>query len=81
MFEGNKVEKKDIYNIGVLLPLRFEELMPQRGRWSNQFILDIYEGIACVKVESFEIVDYLQLAKYNGNWKIINVLWTMKAEE
>ena len=81
MFEGNKVEKKDIYNIGVLLPSRFEELMPQRGRWSNQFILDIYEGIACVKVESFEIVDYLQLAKYNGNWKIINVLWTMKAEE
>jgi hypothetical protein len=24
-------------------------------------------------------VDYLQVAKFNGEWKIINVLWEMKA--
>ncbi len=51
---------------------------PKEKQNDTVTILDIYEEIACVKVESFEIVDYLQLGKYDGNWKIINVLWTMK---
>ena len=44
-------------------------------------ILDIYGDIATVKVDSYEIIDYLQLAKFDGKWKIINVLWTMKPND
>jgi len=51
LFQTNKVIKKDEYNIGVLLPFMFDELQPQRGRWSNQFILDLYEGMRYGKEE------------------------------
>lgn len=36
---------KDKYNVAVLLPFLHSEMQPVRGRRSNQFILDIYEGI------------------------------------
>jgi uncharacterized membrane protein YwzB len=39
-------------------------------------VLDIYKEIALAKALSVQFMDYLQLAKYNGQWKIINVLWT-----
>jgi hypothetical protein len=38
-------------------------------------ILDQFGGIASVKIVSYNYVDYLQLAKWNGEWKILEVLW------
>jgi hypothetical protein len=40
-------------------------------------IYDISNGIATVKATTnkFEFLDYIQLAKINGEWKIVNVLW------
>lgn len=40
-----KTVKKDEYHVAVMLPLMFDDLQPFRGRRSNQFIMDIYEGI------------------------------------
>ncbi|MCI0555485.1 MAG: nuclear transport factor 2 family protein [Anaerolineae bacterium] len=39
-------------------------------------ILDRYEEIAIVKVVANEYIDYLQLAKQDGQWLIVNALWT-----
>jgi len=39
-------------------------------------ILDRYEEIASVKVVANEYIDYLQLAKQDGQWLIVNALWT-----
>jgi len=39
----------------------------------------VYGNIACVKNDAFDLIDYLQLGKCNGEWRIINVLWAMKA--
>jgi hypothetical protein len=39
-------------------------------------ILDRYEEIASVKVVAYEYIDYLQLAKQDGQWLIVNALWT-----
>jgi hypothetical protein len=39
-------------------------------------LLDRYEEIAAVKVVAYEYIDYLQLAKQNGQWQIVNALWT-----
>ena len=43
------------------------------------FIYDIYRNVAQAKVvtNKFPFIDYAQLAKINGEWKIINVLWAM----
>jgi hypothetical protein len=41
-------------------------------------ILDIYSDIASAKAESYDFVDYMQLIRVNGQWKILNVLWDRK---
>jgi Putative lumazine-binding len=40
-------------------------------------IFDISNNIATVKVTTnkFRFIDYLHLGKFNGEWKIVNVLW------
>ncbi len=39
-------------------------------------ILDRYEEIATVKVVANEYIDYLHIAKQDGQWLIVNALWT-----
>ncbi len=41
-------------------------------------IFDVYKNIACVKVDSTDYMDYLQVGKIQGKWVIINVLWAPK---
>jgi hypothetical protein len=41
-------------------------------------ILDIFEGAASARVDAADWVDYLQLGRWNGQWKIVNVLWEMR---
>ncbi len=43
-------------------------------------ILDVFESAACVKIEGPEWVDYLHMAKWNGQWVIVNVLWEPRPE-
>ena len=38
-------------------------------------ILDVYRDIATVRTECADYVDYLHLARSEGQWKIVNVLW------
>lgn len=49
---------------------------PSDKRYYEITTLDVYKGIACVKAESYDYVDYLHLAHYEGKWVIVNVLWT-----
>lgn len=44
-------------------------------------ILDVFENAACVKVVASDWVDYLQIAKFNGRWVIVNVLWELKPKK
>jgi len=43
-------------------------------------ILDIFHDVATVKVVAVDWVDYLHLARVDGEWKIINALWAVKPE-
>lgn len=52
--------------------------IPESQRQKEVTILDVFEGAASVKIVAAEWVDYLHLAKQNGKWQIINVLWEMK---
>jgi Putative lumazine-binding len=44
-------------------------------------ILDRYNNAAVVKIIASDWIDYLEVAKFNGDWKIINVLWELKPKE
>jgi hypothetical protein len=41
-------------------------------------ILDRFNNAAVVKIVATSWIDYLEVAKFNGQWKIINVLWELK---
>ena len=41
-------------------------------------ILDIYENASSARVDAGDWVDFLHLAKWNGRWVIVNVLWEMR---
>ena len=44
-------------------------------------ILDIYENAASVKVVAGAWIDYLHIARADGRWQIINVLWELKPQK
>ena len=53
---------------------------PEDQRQMDVTLLDIYRGAAVVKIVAREWIDYLQVAKYNDRWVIVNVLWEMKPQ-
>ena len=44
-------------------------------------VLDIFGNAACAKVIASDWIDYLHLAKWNGRWVIVNVLWELKPQK
>jgi putative lumazine-binding protein len=53
---------------------------PKEKQQKDVSILDIFEHAASVKIVASDWIDYLHLAKYNGRWVIVNVLWELKPE-
>jgi hypothetical protein len=51
---------------------------PQDRQLKEVTILDRFNNAAVVKIVASDWIDYLQVAKFNGDWKIINVLWESK---
>jgi len=49
-------------------------------RLNDVEILDVYGDVASVKVTAAEWIDYMHVAKVDGEWKIINVLWEVTPE-
>ena len=51
---------------------------PQDQQLKEVTILDRYNNAAVVKIVASDWIDYLEVGKFNGEWKIINVLWELK---
>lgn len=47
----------------------------KEGQHNEVIILDVMSGIASVKTVSHEFIDYIHMAKIDGQWRIVNVLW------
>ena len=41
-------------------------------------ILDIYGNVASVRATMAGWIDYMQMARWNGEWRIVTVLWEVK---
>jgi hypothetical protein len=50
---------------------------PAADRHQDVTILDIYQNAASARIYASGWVDYLHLAKWNGRWVIVNVLWEL----
>jgi CubicO group peptidase (beta-lactamase class C family) len=49
--------------------------IPAANRKRDVVILDIYGNTASVRLSAATWIDYMHMIKWNGQWKIINVLW------
>jgi hypothetical protein len=52
--------------------------IPADRQLKDVTILDRFNNAAVVKIVASDWIDYLEVAKFNGDWKIINVLWELK---
>jgi hypothetical protein len=48
---------------------------PMANRRKDVQILDIYGNVASVRATMSGWIDYMQMAKVDGRWVIVNVLW------
>jgi hypothetical protein len=51
---------------------------PKEKQQKDITILDLFGNTASVKVVMTGWIDYMHLAKWNGKWVIVNVLWDLK---
>ena len=52
--------------------------IPAEARRSEVTILDAVRNVASVRVDAHAWIDYMQIARVDGEWKIVNVLWEMR---
>jgi hypothetical protein len=69
--------------MGLVLGVRagYGKNTPKEKQQKDVTILDVYENAASVKVIASDWIDYLHIAKFNGRWVIVNVLWELKPEK
>ncbi len=59
----------------------FGKQTPKEEQQRDVSILDISGSAATVKLEMRDWVDYMHIAKFNGKWVIVNVLWELKPKD
>jgi Putative lumazine-binding len=59
----------------------FGKQTPKEQQQKDVTILDAMENSAIVKLVMRDWVDYMQMAKINNRWVIVNVLWEMKPQK
>jgi hypothetical protein len=52
---------------------------PEDERRADVTILDVFGNTASVRADMRDWIDYLHLAQWNGEWKIVNVLWELRS--
>ena len=68
------------------IPMTFKQLVALAGRYNrdgrvpkdapkNVEVLDVLDQTASAKLTASWGIDYMHLAKYDGRWKIVHVLW------
>jgi len=66
-------------------PMTYEQLVRLAGNWNKEkkrdtsikdvTVLDVLDQTAVAKVTAAWGIDYMQLAKFDGRWKIVQILW------
>ena len=51
---------------------------PKAKQLADVKILDVFGNAASVRLEMGGWIDYMHLAKFGSDWKIVNVLWELK---
>lgn len=52
--------------------------VPAEARRTEVRILDVFRNVAVVRVDAHDWIDYMQIARFEGEWRIVNVLWELR---
>ena len=52
--------------------------VPAAAQTAAETILDLFENAASVRATMADWIDYMHMAKVDGRWVIVNVLWERK---
>ena len=77
--------KKDAATPYTEMPMTYEQLVNLAGTWNKEGkrdtsikkveVLDVLDQTAVAKVTANWGIDYMLLGKYDGTWKITQILW------
>lgn len=77
--------KKDASTPYVEMPMTYDQLVKLAGDWNKEgkrdtkikevAVLDLLDQTATAKVTAMWGIDYMLLGKYDGQWKIVQILW------
>jgi len=81
-----RVDQRGRYSLGQLSAMGLVQATREKGgkdipkekQQKDVTVLDIYGNTASAKIIASSWIDYLHLAKWNGRWVIVNVLWELK---
>jgi hypothetical protein len=51
---------------------------PADVRRTDVTVLDVFGNSASVRIDAHTWIDYLHVARFDGQWKIVNVLWELR---
>lgn len=54
---------------------------PPEQMQKDVVVLDIFQNAASVRATMSGWIDYMHMAKWNGRWVIVNVLWELKPQK
>ena len=77
--------KKDAAAPYVDMPMTYEQLVKLAANWNKDgkrdtsikevTVLEVLDQTAVAKVRAMWGIDYMLLGKYDGTWKIVQILW------
>ena len=77
--------KKDAAAPYVDMPMTYDQLVKLAASWNKDgkrdtsikevTVLDVLDQTAVAKVRAMWGIDYMLLGKYDGQWKIVQILW------
>jgi len=71
----------DLTALELIQGTRAHPPVPQAERRKDVQILSTFGNAAVVRIDATEWVDYIQQVKWNGSWKIVNVVWENRPEK
>lgn len=78
---GNRLGQMSAMTLVGLIRTGSGKSTPKDQQTKNFTLLDSWGNMAMAKLEMKDWVDYMQLARWNGGWKIVNVLWEPKPKK
>lgn len=70
-----KIEQMSAMTLVQMTARKAKMKTPEDQRHTAVKILDLYENVAIVRAEMQDWIDFMQMSKIGGEWKIVNVLW------